>query len=413
MPAATAPSALRRSSHLLRLPAAALQRELAGAAAANPALQYRPPPAAPATYRPAPEGRTLTDGGAVAADLRRALNTRPLAAAVRRAALHLAGALRPDGYLATTLEAAAHQTGLPVDTVAAGLRALQGCGPAGIGARDLAECLALQLADRDVAPPLAAQVVARLELFAREDWPALARELGQSTDEIRALAAKLRGLTPQPLAAAPAPAVPDLTVSRAPDGTLSVHLSPEAAPELTLDSDWLAKADPADPRTAEARGRAEALIRALRNRGTALLRIGSRLVQDQRDFFLHGPDHLTPLSRRRLAGELGLHPSTLGRAVAGKALAIDGLLYPLSLFFPSALHGSDGRDVSSFAVKRAIRRMIGRERPERPLSDAAICDRLHADGVDITRRCVAKYRSCMGIPPSFKRRRREVSPDAR
>ena len=131
-------------------------------------------------------------------------------------------------------------------------------------------------------------------------------------------------------------------------------------------------------------------------------------MQDQYRFFSSGPDHLAPLSRRKLAAELGLHASTLGRAVAGKAIAAEGALYPLSLFFPSALPGADGRAVSSFTVKLAIRRMVEHEAPDAPLSDAAICTRLHEDGVDITRRCVAKYRGCMRIPPSFKRRRRRA-----
>jgi RNA polymerase sigma-54 factor len=113
------------------------------------------------------------------------------------------------------------------------------------------------------------------------------------------------------------------------------------------------------------------------------------------------------MSRQQLAEALALHPATLGRAVAGKALLADGVLYPLSVFFSSSLPGPDGAEVSSHAVRMAIRRLIDAEPAGRPLSDIRICERLRDDGVDISRRTVAKYRGCMRIPSSSERRRRK------
>lgn len=402
--------AMRQSLHVLSLGPADLADEIARETSENPFLESMAPRSGISAYEVALD--TVAAQPTLGEDLRRQIAAMHLNDDLRALALYLTGALRPDGYLDATLAELAAETGQPESAVAAALQALQGCEPAGVGARDLAECLMLQLVDRGLDQGLARAVVARLDLFAEDRWPRLAGELSLDPGRVRDIDAMLRSLSPQPVAdTAPGPAtlVPDLAIETDESGNLVVELTGAARPALTLNRALLAQVpDPDDPFVAAARDRAETLLAAVAARGRTLQRIGLRLAQDQHRFFTDGPEHLVPRSRRQMAEALGLHPSTLGRAVAGKAVAAGGVVYPLSMFFSTALPGGEGRAVSSFAVKLTIRRMIEAEPETAPLSDAAICARLHEDGVDITRRCVAKYRGCMKIPPSFERRRRRV-----
>ncbi|TMV83668.1 RNA polymerase sigma-54 factor, partial [Thioclava sp. BHET1] len=141
---------------------------------------------------------------------------------------------------------------------------------------------------------------------------------------------------------------------------------------------------------------------------STLLRIGRQIVRDQQRFFTEGPEFILPMNRRRMAEELSLHPSTVGRAVAGKAIAAGGALYPLSLFFSTAIPITNGETLSSHAIRLHIRRLIEAEPADMPLSDQRICALLRDVGVDISRRTVAKYRGCMRIPSSSERRRRRA-----
>ncbi|WP_102225843.1 RNA polymerase factor sigma-54 [Acidimangrovimonas sediminis] len=400
---------MRQSLQILAMPPLDLAQVIAREAGSNPFLRVTPPSRGGlSAYDIALE--TVAARPSLGEGLRRQLGQMSLPGDVHAVAIYLTGALRDDGYLDATDAELIEETGQPAELVAEAIAALQRCEPAGVGARDLAECLALQLADKGVAPDLAAQVVAHLDLFAQDDWTALSRRLGVPVTEVKALDAALRSVSPHPVdggETSAMPLVPDLVVDRGPDGGLAVRLAEGVMPALRLDSALLARVpDVHDPFVAAARARAEALIRAVGQRGETLLRIGGRLVADQHLFFTRGPENLAPLSRRKLADELGLHPSTLGRAVAGKVLMSGGALYPLSLFFPSGLPAGRGGRVSSHAVKIAIRRMVEHEPATTPLSDAAIRARLNADGIDITRRCVAKYRESMRIPSSFERRRR-------
>lgn len=400
---------MRQSLQVLAMPPAELAQEISREAESNPFLTVTPPARGGlSAFDIALE--TMPDRPSLGEALRRQLGEMSLPPDVHAVASYLTGALRDDGYLDATEAELVSETGQPRAVVVRAIAALQRCEPAGVGARDLAECLALQLIDRGIAPRLAVDAVAHLNLFAQDDWDALGKVLHLGHDEVTALDAALRGLSPHPVDQSgpeSAPLVPDLVVETAPGGGLSVRLADGVMPAISLDEALLARVpDPDDPFVASARSRAEGLIRAVTHRGETLLRIGLRLVADQHLFFACGPDHLAPLSRRTLAEELNLHPSTLGRAVAGKVLLTGGALYPLSMFFPSGLPMGHGGTVSSHAVKISICRMVEHEPPAQPLSDAVIRERLVADGIDITRRCVAKYRESMRIPSSFERRRR-------
>lgn len=402
--------AMHFALRILRMPAPDLVTEIAREVGENPFLRFARGGAGPrSSFDVALE--TVAARPSLGEALRSQIGTMILPPGLRALAEYLTGALREDGYLDSTVEEIAGLTSVPQARVEDALAVLQRCEPTGVGARDLAESLALQLGDHGIARPLADEVVARLPLFAARRWATLSAELGLSRDALTRIAASLRELKPEPVIAPAAPAgvlLPDLIVERQRSGALVVRLGREALPVLSLDRALLARVEgSADPFVAERRERARRLIQAVRARGRTLLRIGERLVHDQPRFFAEGPEHLAPRRRQDLAADLGLHPATIGRAIAGKALLAGGVLYPLSTFFSTALPGREGGEISAHSVRIAMRRLIDAEPPAAPMTDQAICEHLREDGVDISRRTVAKYRQCMRIPSSSERRRRK------
>ena len=351
-------------------------------------------------------------------DLHLQIGAMTLPPGVRAVAEYLAGDLRDDGYLETPLDEIASALGLPVALMEAGLKALQACDPAGVGARDLAECLQLQLLDRAVPADLAADLVRHLALFAVEDWRGLGRAMGLALPELQRLAQLIRTLAPHPVAEAPQPGLmlfPDLMLEKDDAGGFRVRLGAGLANAVRLNRPLAeASTSQGDGFGRGQRDRAEALLAALGFRGETLLRIGRLIAVRQHRFLALGPDHLAPMTRALLAAELGLHPSTISRAVASKALEVGGRIFPLAIFFSGAVPvAADGPGLSAFVVQRRIARLIAAEPAGAPLSDAAICAALAATGIDIARRTVAKYRGCMRIQSSFARRRRKAAPGLR
>ena len=343
--------------------------------------------------------------------LRHQIAALPVGREVSAMAEYLAGQLRDDGYLDGTTAEIAGVLGLSEALVIQGLEALQLCEPAGIGARDLGECLALQLADRGVEPGLARSVLAHLDLLAAGRLGTLATRLGIPAAQVARIAELLPELTPRPIVdSAPlAPVLqPDLILEAQGGGGFRASLGQRPGDAVRIDTALLATAAAsadAGGFVASRRERAEALMRALAFRGETLLRIGNAIAVAQHRFFALGPDHLVPMSRAALATELGLHPSTVGRAVAGKAISVAGRLHPLAAFFSNALPAANDRSVAAFVVRRSIARVIAAEARGAPVTDDALCRRLRDEGVDIARRTVAKYRQQMRIPPAHQRRR--------
>ena len=346
------------------------------------------------------------------ADLHLQIGAMTLPADVRAMAEYLAGDLRDDGYLETPLDEIAGALGLPLALAKAGLAALQSCDPAGVGARHLAECLQLQLLDRGVAADLAASMVQHLDLFATEDWRGLGRALDLPPTDLRHLAHLIRTLAPHPVAELAEPGLmlfPDLRLDSDGAGGFQVRLGAGLGDAVRLHAPLVqASLQQGHGFGRDQRTRAEALLAALGFRGQTLLRIGQVIAARQHRFFALGPDHLAPLTRATVAAELGLHPSTISRAVAAKAIEVGGRILPLAMFFSNAVPAvGGGPDRSAFVVQRQIARMIEAEAGGPPLTDAAICAALAATGIDIARRTVAKYRGCMRIQSSFARRRRK------
>ncbi|MCC6304705.1 MAG: hypothetical protein IT545_05845 [Rhodobacteraceae bacterium] len=401
---------LRMGLALLRLPAAELGEAVAGLVAENPFLVALPP-------RPGVDAATLAvaeEPGPLALLLGQ-LAAMALAPAVAAAAAYLAGCLDEAGYLDGPLDELARAGGLDGAAAAAALAALQGCEPAGVGARDLAECLLLQLLDRGWPRARAAAVTGRLDLVARGDAAALARALALSRAEAAAAIAAVRGLRPRPFDAGPPapPLVPDLVAEPHADGTWRIRLARGGGGRVGLDRGLAARAA-AGGFLADRRTEAEAFLAALRFRGRTLLAVGRALAFRQHAALALGTEALRPLTRAALAADLGLHPATVGRAVAGKAILARGRLWPLSAFFTPALPAAAGAGaagpaadpVAAAAARRLIARLVAEEGAGAALSDRELAQRLHAAGVDIARRTVAKYRQSMRIPSSSGRARR-------
>ena len=390
---------------VLRMTPAELAEEVAREAARNPFLLMDPMRAVSA---PLP----LTEDLAAAPqsfheDLRRQLGLMDLPAPTHAAALLLVGELDDDGLLDTDIDVLAAELAIDAAPLRAGLAALQRCEPVGVGARDVRDCLRLQLEDRGLARDAALATLDQLAAFARHDWATAARALGLTPAQARERAALLRSLSPRPVTAGPTERVallrPDLRLVRHDDGTLSLSADDSARPAVGLDAAMVRRAE-AEGFAADLLQRARALIAALELRGQTLVRIGGWLVSRQAGFFAAGPAALVPATQAALAADLGLHPSTVSRALAGKAVDVDGRLWPMTVFFSSALPGQDG-PVSARAVQRRLAELIAAEPPQRPHSDNALAEMLRAQGVDIARRTVTKYREGLRIPPSPRRRR--------
>lgn len=400
---------MRTSLAVLRMSAAELDELALSEASRNPFLLLDPRPAGPplASAAASAEAALVAGQGSFHEALAHQIGLMALEDEVAALARLLIGELREDGILDTPLAELSESWQVPFQVLETALEAIQRCEPAGVGARDLRECLTLQLVDIGLDHPQAVQTVSLLPLFASGDWSAIRRQMGITRAEAQERAAMLRRLTPHPVQPQdleqPPPALPDLVLERLPGGAMQLGPARPTAPMLRID-EALAARSASDGFAADLLQRARSVIDAMAQRGRTLARIGEWLLENQTGFLLHGPSALRPVTRAELAHDLGLHPSTIGRAVTGKHVDIDGQLWPLARFFSTALASSDG-PVSAFTLQQRIAGMVGTEAFDAPLSDKDIADKLRAEGVDIARRTVAKYRQALRIPGSAARRR--------
>lgn len=399
---------MRVALSVLRMSPQELAEEIAREVMRNPFLLQDPSPAYIGQNQPRDMAADLAAREtSLQVSLTRQLALMGLPPRIEAAAQLLVGELREDGILDVTLDELSSELDLPTDLLETALEALQRCEPAGVGARDLPESLRLQLIDRGLSPAEAAQTVTHIRLFAAHDWNAINRHLALPRAQAEQRADLVRSLSMRPTTAAPAApetlARADLRLERAANGAPAITLTRER-PIARLDETLVERAS-TEGFAPELLARARALLAALDQRGQTLQRIGDWLLENQPGFFSTGPAALTPLTRASLASALGLHPSTISRAVAGKTIDVDGRLWPLSVFFSAAIPAQD-TEISARQVQARIHALIAAEPRERPLSDEALVQHLHAEGVDIARRTVAKYRQDLRIPSSAQRRRR-------
>jgi len=339
---------------------------------------------------------------------------------------HLIDMTDEAGYLRGDLAALAELLGSPLELVEETLEVMQGFDPCGVFARDLRECLTLQLKEQDRCDPAMAALVDNLDLLGRHDLPALKRAAGVSDEDLLDMIREVRRLNPKPglcYSQAPAqPIVPDVLVRALPGGSFHVELNSDTLPRVLVNRTYYAtvskSATQKDDKSylTECFQTANWLVKSLDQRARTILKVAQEIVRQQDAFFTYGVRHLRPLNLKTVADAIAMHESTVSRVTANKYMATNRGLFELKYFFKSAIAAtSDGDDAhSSESVRDRIRAMIEAEPAAAVLSDDKIVERLKGDGIDIARRTVAKYRESLRIPSSVQRRRlKRLSADAR
>jgi len=327
--------------------------------------------------------------------------------------------LDDNGYLSSDLTEVAGQLGCATGRVEDVLARLQGFEPTGIFARSLAECLALQLKERDRYDPAMQKLVENLELLAKGDLPRLRKLCGVDQEDLAQMIAEIKELDPRPALTfegeVAQPVVPDVLMRADGKGGWVVELNSETVPRVLVNSDYYAQV------STHMRSRKEReylnerlqsanwLVKALHQRATTILKVASEIVRQQDAFFRHGVEHMKPLTLRDIASEIEMHESTVSRVTSNKYIATPRGTFELKYFFTAAIAGADGIAHSAEAVRHRIKLLIDGENCQKVLSDDTIVELLRKDGVDIARRTVAKYREAMRIPSSVQRRREKMA----
>jgi RNA polymerase sigma-54 factor len=320
------------------------------------------------------------------------------------------------GYLSGDIAAAAEKLGTSTAEVEAVLAILQTFDPPGICARDLAECLAIQLKELDRYDPAMQALVARLDLVARRDFAGLKKICGIGDEDLADMIAEVRRLNPKPglaFGSAPVqPIVPDVFVRPAPNGAWIVELNTDTLPKVLVNQRYYAEVSSTARRDTEKSYLAECLqsatwlVRALDQRARTILKVSNEIVRQQDAFFARGVEHLRPLNLKTVAEAIGMHESTVSRVTANKYMATTRGIFELKYFFTSAIAAAHGGEAhSAEAVRHRIKQMIDGESCADILSDDTLVEKLREAGIDIARRTVAKYREAMRIPSSVQRRR--------
>jgi len=320
------------------------------------------------------------------------------------------------GYLRATTGDVAERLGATPQLVDQVLARLQSCDPPGVFARNLAECLALQLKDQNRYDPLIAKVLENLELLGTHNIAALRRAVGVEMDELADMIAELKRLNPKPGLkfgrAELEPVAPDVIVRAASDGGWIVELNTDTLPRVLVNRTYYARVS-STSRTAEDKGylmeclqTANWLVKSLDQRARTILKVAEEIVRQQDGFLMYGVQHLRPLNLKTVADAIKMHESTVSRVTSNKYMQTPRGIFELKFFFTSAIASSgDGEAHSSEAVRHRIKQLIDAETAEGVLSDDRIVELLRDDGIDIARRTVAKYREAMRIPSSVQRRR--------
>jgi RNA polymerase sigma-54 factor len=320
------------------------------------------------------------------------------------------------GYLRADLEELAGRLGASLEAVMQVLKVIQGFDPTGVAARDLAECLGLQLRERGRLDPVMEKFLGALHLAAKRDIAGLCEICGCDAEDVADMLAEIRGLTPKPglaFGSEPVqPIVPDVFVREGPDGLWHIELNSDTLPRLLVNSRYYAKvssgARDKDSKTylTDCLNSANWLVKSLDQRARTILKVSSEIVRQQDGFLAHGVRHLRPLNLRTIADAIAMHESTVSRVTSNKYISTPRGVFELKYFFTAAIQSIDGAEShSAEAVRDRIREMIENEAAAEILSDDRIVAMLTADGVNIARRTVAKYREAMRIPSSVERRR--------
>jgi RNA polymerase sigma-54 factor len=347
--------------------------------------------------------------------LRSQLSMVPLADDIRDAADSIIGNLDESGYLTASLEdIAATGEHTPADVQAA-LSEVQKLDPAGVGARDVRECLLLQLESRNGRGGVAWQIVANhLKLIELKQYRELARLLGRPLEHIQVAVLVIQHLNPRPglkySGQGARQVEPDVHIFKEGDEYI-IQLNDEDLPQLRLNATYRRMLDRSKEPSKEVRNyvkeryaSALQLMKNIEQRKQTILRVCQSIVRRQIEFLDRGLDCLKPMMIKEIAEEIGVHPSTVSRAVANKYAHTPQGVFELRYFFSEAVQGPLGAATPLLIVKRMVKKMIEEENPAHPLTDEQLTARLQSGGIQVTRRTVAKYREDMKIPSTHQRR---------
>jgi RNA polymerase sigma-54 factor len=325
------------------------------------------------------------------------------------------GNIDDDGFLTCSIEEIAIATGEPLEIVERVLARIQNFDPTGVGARDLRECLLLQIAEELGIDSLPYRIVRdHFEELSAHKYHDVARAMGITPQEVQAAADQIASFDPKPgrkYSEMPTSYVtPDLVVHEV-DGRFVVVLNDGELPRLRISPSYQLLAQnghfkgQAKEFVQSKLNSANWIIQAIEQRRQTMLKVMHVILNRQHEFFEQGIQHLRPLTLKEVADEIGMHESTVSRVTNQKWVQTPRGVFPLKFFFSSGLSTEEGEDVSARGVKARIEEMIGNENPKDPLTDQQIVEKLKSEGVNIARRTVQKYRDQLGILSSRYRKR--------
>jgi RNA polymerase sigma-54 factor len=344
------------------------------------------------------------------------LNQSVLSAGDRKAAELIVGNIDDNGFLQGTPEEMALNSGIPREDFEKMLPLIQSFYPAGVGARDLRECLLIQLRREGKERSLEYKIVfEHMEDLGRRRFPEIARRMGIGVEDVQKAADNIARLNPRPgqvFAAAPQNYVlPDVMVEKV-DGEYQISSNNEQIPHLRISNLYKDVIASGNTQSGEVKDyirdkirSGKFLIRSIHQRQQTILNIARQIVARQREFLEHGPSHLKPMTMGEVADAVGLHETTVSRAVSGKYMATPQGVFEMKYFFTSGYQTATGESLSNTSVKEAILDLVKHENGSAPLSDHEIVEILSERGIPIARRTVAKYRTELNILPSHMRRK--------
>lgn len=324
--------------------------------------------------------------------------------------------LDDNGFLPADLELARTQLGATPEQFAAVIAKVQRCDPPGIFARDLAECLSIQLRERNRLDPAMATLLKHLDLVAAREMKKLQQLCGVDGEDLADMLAELRRLNPRPAQIFTVDVsetlIPDVLLRPLAGGGWQIELNPENLPRVLANESYYTRIASATKSKADKEyiqdrwQQANWLVKALHQRATTILKVATEIVRQQDNFFVYGVAQLRPLTLKQIATTVAMHESTISRVTANKYIATPRGIFELKYFFTNALASTGGGEAhAAAAVRHKIKALIDAEQPGQILADDQIAALLQRDGITIARRTVAKYRESLGIASSAARRR--------
>lgn len=330
-------------------------------------------------------------------------------------ARHIIGLLDDAGYLGTPIDEVADDLGVELFEAEAALTLVQSLDPTGVGARNLAECIAIQAREADRYDPCMAALISNLDLVARGEVERLKRLCRVDDEDFADMLRELRSYNPRPgltfMPSDSSSVVPDILITANAAGGWDIALNEDTLPKLIVNRGYFVELN-AGATSKESQGwlkeklaDAHWLIRALDQRQKTILKTAAEIVKQQDGFFRRGVSELRPLTLREVAEKIEMHESTVSRVTSNKYLACARGTFELKYFFTSGVASADGEGASSAAIKSRIKALIDAETAKNILSDQQLAEMLQKEGFDLARRTVAKYREAIGLGSSAERRR--------